>query len=49
MREESSPHTNESHIGSARSDLVIVEWQAAAMQFGSGLSFFYAKFPQLSD
>ncbi len=40
--QESGPRTNESHImiGSAPSDLVIVELQAAAMHFGSGLSLF---------
>ncbi len=38
MREESGPRTNESHIGSAPSDLLFVELQAAAIQFGSGLS-----------
>jgi hypothetical protein len=41
MREESGPRTNGSHIGSAPSDLMLVERQAAAMKFGSGLNFFY--------
>ncbi len=40
MHEELGPRTNESHIGSPPSDLVIVERQVAAMQFGSDLSPF---------
>jgi hypothetical protein len=43
MRDESGPRTNESHIGSVPSDLLIVERQATAMRFGSGLSFFICK------
>jgi hypothetical protein len=46
MRKESGPCTNESHSGSATSapsDLMIVERQAAAMQFGSGLNISLCK------
>ncbi len=43
MREKSGPRTNGSHIGSAPSDLMLVERQAAAMQFDSGLRFFICK------
>jgi hypothetical protein len=43
MREESGPRTSGSHIGSALSDLMLVERQAAAIEFDSGLKLVLCK------